>query len=249
MVSSLLGKICAVYGGSRGIGKAISEALAIRGGNVAVLSRDQGLAAQCVENLRSITSQEKHLSLHCDVSCYTSVQSSVKEVQNKLGQVGVLVNVAGVNYDSLLLRANHEQMRGIINTNLVGAMYTSQVVLKHMLRERDGVIINIGSVVGIKGNTGQCVYAASKAGLVGFTKSLAKEVASRNVRVNMVAPGFIETDMTSNLQSKDLGIKSLIPLSRFGKVHEVAEAVCSIAEATYMTGQVLLVDGGLALSL
>lgn len=164
MVSSLLGKICAVYGGSRGIGKAISEALAIRGGNVAVLSRDQGLAAQCVENLRSITSQEKHLSLHCDVSCYTSVQSSVKEVQNKLGQVGVLVNVAGVNYDSFLLRANHEQMRGIINTNLVGAMYTSQVVLKHMLRERDGVIINIGSVVGIKGNTGQCVYAASKAG-------------------------------------------------------------------------------------
>lgn len=164
MVSKLHGKVCAIFGGSRGIGKAISEALAIQGGNVAVISRDKSRAAECVDRLRRATSQEKHLSLSCDISCYTSVQNCFKDVQDKLGQVSILVNVAGINYDSLLLRMDPGQMEVVINTNLVGAMYTSQAVLKHMLRERDGVIINIGSVVGMKGNTGQCVYAASKAG-------------------------------------------------------------------------------------
>ena len=165
MVFRVRGRVCAVFGGSRGIGRAVSEALAIRGGNIAVLSRDKDRAAECVNHLRSVTSCEKHLSLNCDVSCYISVQNCLKDVQNKLGQVSVLVNVAGVNYDSLLLRTDAEQMKSIINTNLVGAMYTSQAVLKHMLRERNGVIINIGSVVGMKGNTGQCVYAASKSGI------------------------------------------------------------------------------------
>jgi len=249
MVSKLHGKVCAIFGGSRGIGKAISEALAIQGGNVAVISRDKSRAAECVDRLRRATSQEKHLSLSCDISCYTSVQSCFKDVQDRLGQVSILVNVAGVNYDSLLLRMDPGQMEVVINTNLVGAMYTSQAVLKHMLRERDGVIINIGSVVGMKGNTGQCVYAASKAGLLGFTKSLAKEVASRNIRVNLVAPGFIETDMTSDLRRQNSEIGSMIPLGRYGKVHEVAETVCFLAETTYITGQVLLVDGGLTLSL
>lgn len=249
MVFRVHGKVCAVFGGSRGIGKAVSEALAIRGGNVAVISRCQARSNECVDHLRTLTSREQHLGLKCDVSCLKSVQNSVAEIKDTLGQISVLVNSAGINFDSLLLRSNPEVMKDTVNTNLFGAIYTSQAVLKDMLREREGVIINIGSVVGVKGNTGQCAYAASKSGLVGLTKSLAKEVALRNVRVNMAAPGFIETDMTSDLRKQNSGITSLIPLGRFGKANEVAEAVCFLIQTTYMTGEVLLVDGGLTLSL
>ena len=173
MVCKLHGKVCAVFGGSRGIGKAVSKVLASRGGNVAVLSRDKNRAAECVRCLQAgSTSLQKHVGLNCDIGCYKSVQNSVQEIQNLLGQVSILVNAAGVNYDDLLLRTKPEQMQSMINTNLIGTMYTSQAVLKHMLRERDGVIINIGSVVGMKGNTGQCVYAASKSGNIYFMINL-----------------------------------------------------------------------------
>lgn len=173
MVCKLHGKVCAVFGGSRGIGKAVSKVLASRGGNVAVLSRDKNRAAECLRCLQAgSTSLQKHVSLNCDIGCYKSVQNSVQEIQNLLGQVSILVNAAGVNYDNLLLRTKPEQMQSMINTNLIGTMYTSQAVLKHMLRERDGVIINIGSVVGMKGNTGQCVYAASKSGNIYFIINL-----------------------------------------------------------------------------
>lgn len=164
MATNIYGKVCAVYGGSRGIGRAVSEVLASRGGIVAVISRDSDRAAECVSSLRRTTSCDQHLSLSCDVSCYTSVQNSIQHIQTKLGQVDVLVNVAGVNYDNLLLRTKSEEIQSMINTNLLGPMYTSQAVLKQMLRNKNGVIINIGSVVGMKGNTGQCVYAASKSG-------------------------------------------------------------------------------------
>ncbi|XP_078363397.1 carbonyl reductase family member 4-like [Oculina patagonica] len=249
MATNVYGKVCAVFGGSRGIGRAVSETLASRGGIVAVISRDSDRAADCVDSLRRTTSCDQHLSVSCDVSCYTSVQNSLQHIQNKLGQVNVLVNVAGVNYDNLLLRTKPDEIQRTISTNLLGPMYTSQAVLKDMLRNRNGVIINIGSVIALKGNTGQCVYAASKSGLVGFTKSLAKEVASRNIRINMVAPGFIETDMTLNLRTQNTEIKHLIPLGRYGKTQEVAEAVCFLVETPYITGQVLLVDGGLTLSI
>ncbi|KAJ7387809.1 reductase [Desmophyllum pertusum] len=249
MATNIYGKVCAVYGGSRGIGRAVSEVLASRGGIVAVISRDSDRAAECVSSLRRTTSCDQHLSLSCDVSCYTSVQNSIQHIQTKLGQVDVLVNVAGVNYDNLLLRTKSEEIQSMINTNLLGPMYTSQAVLKQMLRNKNGVIINIGSVVGMKGNTGQCVYAASKSGLIGFTKSLAKEVGSRNIRVNMVAPGFIDTDMTSKLWTQNSEIERLIPLGRYGKTHEVAEAVSFLVETPYITGQVLVVDGGLTLSI
>lgn len=188
MVSRVHGKVCAVFGGSRGIGRAVSEALAIRGGNVAVLARDIGRAAECVKSLRSATSHEKHLSLNCDISCYTSVQNSLQVVQSKLGQVGILVNVAGVNYDNLLLRTKPEEMENTVSTNLVGAMYTSQAVFKHMLKKRHGVIINIGSVVGMKGNTGQCVYAASKAGMKKEKKTLFPQGASVNSKHKYTSP-------------------------------------------------------------
>ena len=166
MVSKVHGKVCAVFGGSRGIGRAVSEVLSRRGANVAVVSRDKDRAAECVHSLQSSATSpgQKHLSLNCDISCYTSVQDSLQDIQNKLGQISILVNAAGVNYDSLLLRTKPEHMQNMINTNLVGAMYTSQAVLKHMLKEKGGVVINIGSVVGMKGNAGQCGYAASKSG-------------------------------------------------------------------------------------
>ena len=156
-------KVCAVFGGSRGIGKAISELLAVRGGNVAVISRYQDHTNECVDHLRALTSREQHLGLSCDVS-FTSVQNTVKQVQQTVGQLSVLVNAAGTNFDSLLLRCDLKQIEDIINTNLFGAIYTCQAVLKDMLKEREGVIINIGSVVGVKRNAGQCVYAESKSG-------------------------------------------------------------------------------------
>lgn len=249
MALNVSGKVCAVFGGSRGIGRAVSKLLASRGGTVVVLSRDSDCAAGCVNWLRRVTCREQHLSLSCDVGCYTSVQNSLQHIRNNLGPVNVLVNAAGVNYDNLLLRTKPDEIQRTINTNLLGSMFTSQVVLKHMLRDRNGVITNIGSVVGMKGNVGQCVYAASKSGLVGFTKSLAKEIASRNIRVNMVAPGFIDTDMTSNLGKGNSEIEHLIPLGRYGKTHEVAEVVCFLVETPYITGQVVLVDGGLSLSI
>ena len=157
-------KVCAVFGGSRGIGKAISELLAVRGGNVAVISRYQDHTNEYVDHLRALTSREQHLGLSCDVSCFTSVQNTVKQVQQILGQLSVLVNAAGTNFDSLLLRCDLKQIEDTINTNLFGAIYTCQAVLKDMLKEREGLIINFGNVVGVKGNAGQCVYAASKSG-------------------------------------------------------------------------------------
>ena len=164
MAINMHGKVCAVFGGSRGIGRAVSELLASRGGIVAILSRDKDRAAECVDGLRRTTCCEQHLSLSCDVSCYTSVQNSLQHIQNKLGHVNVLVNAAGVNNDNLLLRTKPDEIQRTINTNLLGPMFASQVVLKHMLRDRNGVIINIGNLVGMKGNIGQCVYAASKSG-------------------------------------------------------------------------------------
>ena len=145
-------KVCAVFGGSRGIGKAISELLAVRGGNVAVISRYQDHTNECVDHLRALTSREQHLGLSCDVSSFTSVQNTVKQVQQTLGQLSVLVNAAGTNFDSLLLRYNLKPIEDPINTNLFGAIYTSQAALKDLLKEREGVIINIGSVVEMQGS-------------------------------------------------------------------------------------------------
>ena len=143
MARNVYGKVCAVFGGSRGIGRAVSELLASRGGVVVVLSRDSDCAALCVNGLQRATTCEQHLSLSCDVGCYTSFQNSLQHIQNKLGHVNILVNAAGVNYDNLLLRTKPDEMQRTINTNLLGPMFTSQVVLKHMLRDGNGVIINI----------------------------------------------------------------------------------------------------------
>ncbi|XP_016311682.1 carbonyl reductase family member 4 isoform X1 [Sinocyclocheilus anshuiensis] len=238
----VMSRLAVVFGGSRGIGRAVSQLLAQRGHRVVVLSRNKEAAQATAESLPG----EKHLGLSCDVSKEEDIQKAFETISKTCGTVGYLVNAAGINRDALLLRSKSEDMLSVLHTNLLGSILTCRGALRSML-SHGGAIVNIGSVVGVKGNSGQCVYSASKAGLEGFTCSLAKEVATRNIRVNLVAPGFIRTDMTARLEKQEAVRR--IPLGRFGEPAEVAQAVLFLLESPYITGQVLLVDGGLQLAL
>ncbi|XP_025005874.2 3-oxoacyl-[acyl-carrier-protein] reductase isoform X2 [Gallus gallus] len=186
-----------------------------------------------------------HLALSCDVSREQEVQHAFEEIQRNLGPINYLVNAAGINRDGLLLRTKTEDIVSQIHTNLLGTMLTCKAAVKSMIHHQGGAIVNIGSVVGLKGNSGQSIYSASKAGIVGFSRSLAKEVARKQIRVNVVAPGFIHTEMTAHLEEDEL--KKAIPLGRFGDPHEVAQAVLFLLESPYVTGSTLIVDGGLQL--
>uniref|UniRef100_A0A673H650 3-ketoacyl-[acyl-carrier-protein] reductase beta subunit n=1 Tax=Sinocyclocheilus rhinocerous TaxID=307959 RepID=A0A673H650_9TELE len=190
-----MSRLAVVFGGSRGIGRAVSQLLARRGHKVVLLSRNKEAAQVTAESIPG----EKHLGLSCDVSKEEDVQRAFETISKTCGTVGYLVNAAGINRDALLLRSKSEDVLSVLHTNLLGSMLTCRGALRSML-SHGGAIVNIGSVVGVKGNSGQCVYSASKAGLEGFTRSLAKEVATRNIRVNSVAPGFIRTDMTTGLK-------------------------------------------------
>ncbi|KAK9956411.1 hypothetical protein ABG768_014146 [Culter alburnus] len=225
-----MSRLAVVFGGSRGIGRAVSQLLAQRGHRVVVLSRNKEASQATAE---SLPGEE-------------DVQRAFETISKNCGTVGYLVNAAGINRDALLLRSKSEDMLSVLHTNLLGSMLTCRGALRSML-SHGGAIVNIGSVVGVKGNSGQCVYSASKAGLEGFTRSLAKEVATRNIRVNLVAPGFIQTDMTEGLEKE--AATRRIPLGRFGEPAEVAQAVLFLLESPYITGQVLLVDGGLRLAM
>ncbi|XP_034386992.1 LOW QUALITY PROTEIN: carbonyl reductase family member 4 [Cyclopterus lumpus] len=238
-----MSRLAVVCGGSRGIGGAVSRLLAERGCRVAVVSRSEEAARAAVASLRGVG----HVALGCDVSEQQEVQRSFVEIQKTCGDVSYLVNAAGVNRDALLLRTKPEDMVAVLHTNLLGSMLTCRAALRSMLRTPGAAIVNIGSVVGLRGSAGQCVYSASKAGLQGFTLSLAKEVASRNVRVNLLAPGFIRTDMTAGLTEEDAARS--VPLGRFGEPEEVARAALFLLESPYVTGQVLVVDGGLQLAM
>ena len=248
-LDGLDGKIALVTGASKGIGAAIALRLAERGARVAVnYNTSEGLAEQVAASIRDAGSDA--LTVRADVSDLPQVTAMVERIADDWGAVDILVNNAGIIGDSLLVRMTDEAWGQVIATNLNGTFYCTRSVLRAMVRKRWGRIVNISSVVGIRGNAGQANYSASKAGVLGFTKSLAKEVATRNITVNAVTPGYIRTDTVNVLPQhlKDR-IMTWIPQGHFGEVDDIAHIVAFIAseKAKYMTGQVISVDGGMAI--
>jgi 3-oxoacyl-[acyl-carrier protein] reductase len=242
----LNGQVALVTGGSRGIGLAISESLAEAGATVAVVARDEGRAGAAASNLPG----EGHRGFAADVASAESVDALVKRVEDEMGGIDILVNNAGVTRDNLLMRIKDEDWEQVLDTNLRGAFNTIRAASRGMMKKRAGRVINISSVVGITGNKGQANYAASKAGLIGLTKSVAKELASRGILVNAVAPGYIETDMTAELaDAARNALMEQISVGRLGKPEDIASVVRFLAGpgASYITGQVLVVDGGMVI--
>lgn len=242
-----MNKIALITGATRGIGKQIALTLAQNGYDIAINYRKENEALK--ETKKEIEQKGvKCLTVQGDVSNFEDCESFVKEIIEEYGKIDVLVNNAGITKDTLLMRMKKEDFEDVIDTNLVGTFNVTKNVITHMLKARSGRIINISSVVGVAGNAGQTNYSASKAGIIGFTKSLAKEVASRGILVNAVAPGFIETDMTDVLKEdiKEEIAKS-IPLKRIGTTQDVANLVKFLAgeDSSYITGQVINVDGGM----
>ena len=242
-----MSKVAFITGATRGIGKAIALELAKEGYNIALNYRTEN---EALENLKKEISE---IGVECypvqgDVSKAEDAERMTKEIIEHFEQIDVLVNNAGITKDNLILRMKEEEFTDVINVNLVGTFNITKNVIKYMTKKRYGKIINLSSVVGISGNAGQSNYAASKAGIIGFTKSIAKELASRNITANAVAPGFIQTDMTNLLKDEiKEAIEETIPLKRLGTAEDVAKVVKFLAseESSYITGQVINVDGGM----
>lgn len=244
---SLNGKTALVTGASRGIGRAIALRLAEDGANVAVIYAGSVDKAEAVVN--EITALGVNAKAYrCNVADSAAVNETVKAVTNDLGKIDILVNNAGITRDGLMLRMKDEDFDAVLDTNLKGAFNMIRACYSGFIRKKSGRIINISSVSGIMGNAGQANYSASKAGVIGLTKSVARELASRGITCNAVAPGFIQTDMTENLGDNNPLLNS-IPLGRMGKPEDIAAAVAFLASdsAAYITGEVLKVDGGLAI--
>ncbi len=243
------GKTALVTGGSRGLGRAVCLELAKGGASVVLCYAGNEAAAQ--ETVREIEALgAKALAIRCDVSDAAQVDALVKAAVETFGRIDILVNNAGITRDNLLMRMSEADFDAVISTNLKGTFLCMKAVSRLMLKQRYGRIVNLSSVVGLRGNAGQVNYAASKAGVVGMTKSLAKELASRGVTVNAVAPGFIETDMTAALtDAARAAAQGSIPMNRLGAPEDVAKAAAFLAsdDAAYITGQVLAVDGGMAM--
>ncbi len=241
-------KVAFITGGSRGIGKEIARKFAKNGYNIVVNYVSDKTDVTKLENELNQNGNVEVLCVKGDVTDFAACEEIVKNAIEKFGKIDVLVNNAGITKDNLLMRMKEEDFDKVINVNLKGTFNMTKNVISYMMKQRNGRIVNISSVVGVSGNAGQANYAASKAGIIGFTKSIAKELASRNILANAVAPGFIETDMTDVLSDTvKESIHSQIPLRKMGKAEEVANAVYFLGseENTYITGQVLNVDGGM----
>lgn len=247
----LEGKVAIVTGASRGIGRAIAVALASEGAKVVVNYASSASAAEAVvAEINSLDNGSEAIAVPADVSKEAEVDSLIKSAIDKWGRVDVLVNNAGITRDTLLLRMKLEDWQSVIDLNLTGVFLTSRAITKIMLKQKSGRIINIASVSGLMGNAGQGNYSAAKAGVIGFTKTVAKELASRGITVNAVAPGFIATDMTADLKNTEEILK-FIPLGRYGQPEEIAGMVRFLAAdpaAAYITGQVFNVDGGMVMA-
>ncbi len=238
-------KVALVTGGSRGIGKACAVELAKAGCDVIInYAGNEEAANKTVEELKALGSNSKAMKF--DVSNQELVEAAIKEIMDEYKRIDVLVNNAGITRDGLFMRMSAQNWLDVINTNLNSAYFVTNPVSKIMIKQRSGAIVNMASISGIYGNAGQANYSTAKAGLIGFTKALAKELASRNIRVNAVAPGFIQTDMTKDLPQEQIVDK--IPLKRLGEPEDIAKTVKFLAlDTTYITGQVIGVDGGLVI--
>ena len=243
----LEGKTALITGASKGIGRAIAQKFADMGANVAFTYLSSVEKGQALENELS-AGGAKVKGFRSDASDFKQAEELVENVVKEFGKLDILVNNAGITRDGLLMRMTEENWDAVINTNLKSVFNLTKAATKHMMRAKSGSIINMTSVVGIKGNAGQANYAASKSGIIGFTKSVALELGSRNIRSNAIAPGFIETEMTGELDQNVVdGWKQAIPLKRAGTVDDIANAAVFLAsdQSSYITGQVLQVDGGM----
>ena len=241
-------QVAVVTGAGRGIGRAIALQFAAEGADVACVSRTAENAEKTAADVRALG--RKAWALAVDVSDAAGVASVAEQIVTGAGRVDILVNNAGVTRDGLLMRMSDADWDAVVDTNLKGAFLFTRAVVRTLIRQRSGRIINIASIVGLIGNAGQCNYAASKAGLIGFTKSAARELGSRGITANVIAPGFIDTDMTEALTPEQRqALLARVPLGSFGLVEDVAQAALYLASpgARYVTGQVLVVDGGMAM--
>ena len=245
----LEGKVAFVTGGSRGIGRAIALLLAKRGADVAINFAGNEAAAQAtVDEIKALG--RKAIMIKADVAVNAACVAMVDQVVQEFGKIDILVNNAGITRDGLLMRMKEEDWDAVLNTNLKSVYNCSKAAIKYMMKARAGRIVSISSVVGLMGNAGQANYAAAKAGIIGFTMALAKEVASRGITVNSVAPGFVNTDMTKVLPEKVVeNLKAAIPLAKLGEPEDIAKAVAFLVsdDAAYITGQTLHVDGGMVM--
>ncbi len=244
--SELAGTVAIVTGGSRGIGLGIAHELARAGARIAVVARDGERAESAAAELEG----EGHAAYSCDIADSRACRKTVSAVESGQGPVAILVNNAGITRDNIVLRMRDDDWSGVIDTNLGGAFNMIRAVVRGMMKRRAGSIVNVTSVIGLMGNAGQANYAASKAGLHGLTKSVARELATRNIRCNAVAPGFIRTDMTAGLaEAQVAGLKDRIPAGRLGDPEDVAGVVRFLAgpAAGYITGQIIAVDGGMTM--
>lgn len=241
----LKGKTAVVTGGSRGIGRAIAYKLASMGADIAVIYAGNAEAAETVCRRCAEETGVKARAYQCDVADFTAVKETVARIRADFGTVHILVNNAGITRDGLLAIMKEEDYDAVVDTNLKGAFNMIRHCAGLFIRNREGCIINITSVAGLMGNAGQCNYSASKAGLIGLTKSAARELAPKGIRCNAIAPGFIATDMTGS--QTDNPLLGTIPLGRMGEPEDVAEAAAYLATAKYVTGEVLRVDGGIAM--